>query len=580
VNPLVEALTGYIPALAPEIVLGVAACVLFLGATWCGGRRLWGGAALASLAVAGAVLAFTAVNAPTVESIKKEIETYDKLLVKPAEQAGAYKSYQEHRDADITQQRANAYAAPVQHSKLSVLFAAVALAGGVVLVLLSWNDVPDEHAAEYHACLLLIIAGVALVGAANELITLFLSLELVSIPTYVLLYLPRSDVKAQESAMKYFLLSIFSSALLLFGFSYLYGVAGTTNIPAIVEALSQPTTETGATGLALVAVVLVAAGLGFRLAAAPFHFYAPDVYEGTTNAVAAVLAFAPKVAAVAALVRVLGFVPGLGDGRALGLDLGGQTPRLLWILAAVTMSLGNLLALLQDNLRRLLAYSSVAHAGYMLVGLAVAPKLGVGATFGGVEAVLFYLVAYGAMTIGVFAVISSLSTPKRPVESVKDLEGLSSSHPGAALAMVLFLFSLIGMPSTAGFVGKFLIFLSALGPDPARTAGLRADGFVSPSQDVWFFRALALIMALNAAVGAWYYLRIAALMYFRNPLKPLAKVRQWPALAAVAACAVVTLGLGVYADPLARTVKAAMHSDKPSAPAGGPAGPSAAAPGP
>ena len=206
--------------------------------------------------------------------------------------------------------------------------------------------------------------------------------------------------------MKYFLLSIFSSALLLFGFSYLYGT----------DRHDQPRRRwptrwrgpaPGAAGLALMALVMVTAGLGFRITAVPFHFYAPDVYQGTTPAAAALLAFVPKVAGFAALLRVFGFTLGLLDpGQAfVGQILGGQGLMLLWILAAVTMTLGNVLALLQDNIKRLLAYSSVAHAGYMLVGLAAAPLLGGSAPVAGVEAVLFYLVAYGAMTVGAFAVI-------------------------------------------------------------------------------------------------------------------------------------------------------------------------------
>src|SRR5262249_40245576 len=250
-------------------------------------------------------------------------------------------------------------------------------------------EVPDRTAAEFNACVLLITAGLMLTGAANELITLFLALELVSIPTYVLLYLQRTDTAAQEAAMKYFLLSVFSSALLLFGFSYLYGLTGTTNLPATADALGK-TVRLGLPGVALVALVMVVAGLGFRITAVPFHFYAPDVYQGTTSSAAGLLAFVPKLAGFAALLRVLGFVPheiAAGPGPDLtllegggppDLVLGAQVPRLLWILAVVTMSLGNVLALLQNNVKRLLAYSSVANAGYLLVGLVVARFLPAG----------------------------------------------------------------------------------------------------------------------------------------------------------------------------------------------------------
>jgi NADH-quinone oxidoreductase subunit N len=370
-----------------------------------------------------------------------------------------------------------------------------------------------------------------LTGAANELITLFLALEVISIPTYVLLYLPRYDNAAQEAAMKYFLLSIFSSALLLFGFSYLYGLTGTTNLPAGLAALGNVETG-GLPRTAQVALVMVVAALGFRITAVPFHFYAPDVYQGTPTVAAALLAFIPKVAGFAALVRVLGYL-WVGRSGTAGLALGEQVPMFFFILAAVTMSLGNLLALLQDNLKRLLAYSSVAHAGYMLIGLAVAPDLHGEGTAGGIDAVFFYLVAYGAMTIGAFAVLVYLSTSRRPVDMIDDLAGLSSSHPGVALFMALFLFSLIGIPLTAGFAGKFILFFGAIAAPPA------------PNHP-WLFRILALIGVINAAIGAWYYLRIVAVMYLRNPIKPLEKTRSWPGLATLWICAVVTLVLGFY----------------------------------
>jgi NADH-quinone oxidoreductase subunit N len=374
------------------------------------------------------------------------------------------------------------------------------------------------------------------------LVTLFLSLELISIPTYVLLYLPRYDDAAQEAAMKYFLLSIFSSALTLFGFSYLYGLAGTTNLPALLAALGNVGPDGLLPRTAQVALVMVVAGLGFRITAVPFHFYAPDVYQGTPTVAAALLAFIPKVAGFVALVRVLGFL-WIDRTGTVGLALGAQVPMLFFILAAVTMFLGNLLGLLQDNLKRLLAYSSVAHAGYMLMGLAVAPDLHVRGeeTAGGVDAVLFYLVAYGAMTIGAFAILAYLSTPQRPVEMIEDLAGLSRSHPGVALLMALFLFSLIGIPLTAGFAGKLVLFFGAM----------------AVPQHPWLFRILALIGVINAAIGAWYYLRVLVVMYLRNPIKPLENARSWPGLATLWICAALTLFLGVYPNPLLRVSRAA-----------------------
>ncbi len=544
-NPAtVAALTDYFGFLWPEILLVVFACVLFLGGTWRGGRSLWGWVALLGLAIAGLALGLLPVR-------------------------------QFPGDAAANASR---FAAPLVFDRLALLLRGLALAGGAVLVLFGWDEVPDDQAAEYHGCLLLMVAGTAFTAMANDLVTLFLALELISIPTYVLLYLPRIDRAAQEAAMKYFLLSVFSSALLLFGFSYLYGLTGTTNLPGEMETLTAARTGGFLPGVALVALVMVVAGLGFKITAVPFHFYAPDVYQGTTTGAAAILAFVPKVAGFTALVRVLGFVlPALvpvtdSGGGVIGVDLesrpypglplGEQLPVLLWIVAAVTMSLGNLLALLQDNVKRLLAYSSVAHAGYMLIGLAVAPRLlGGGAPVGGVEAVLFYLVSYGAMTVGAFAVLSSLSTRERPAETVDDLAGLGRSHPGTALLMALFLFSLIGLPATAGFWGKLWLFQGAVSvpvvPDDP-TSPERHRLFEASTEQHRLFLTLAIIGAVNAAVAAFYYLRIAAVMFLREPLQPLPKARPGPVRAAIWVCALATLAFGFYPTPLLRAVKTAV----------------------
>ncbi len=563
---ITQALINYLPLALPEVVLGVAACLMFLGATWRGGRNLWGGVALAGLGLAAAALIYTVLTIPTVQAAQERVNQITEQLDKGnadrplnAEQKAVLEKERDDLDAATN---AAVYAAPIVNSRLALFFKALALAGAVVLVLTSWREVSDGLAAEFHACLLLITAGVCLTGAANELITLFLSLELISIPTYILLYLPRSDAKAQESAMKYFLLSIFSSALLLFGFSYLYGTAGTTNLTALGEALTRPSNDGGGVGLALTALVLVTAGLGFKITAVPFHFYTPDVYEGTTPSAAAILSFVPKVAGFAALFRVFGYTLGLlGPSQAfVGQILEGQGLKLLWILAAVTMTLGNVLALLQNNLKRLFAYSSVGHAGYMLVGLAAAPLLGGAAPVAGVEAVVFYLVAYTAMTIGAFAVLAYLNSAQRPVETVDDLAGLSVSRPWAALVMVLFLFSLIGMPLTAGFWAKFQVVFGAMDvpPDAAASAG---------SQSLLWFILLAVITAINAAIGAWYYLRIATVMYLRTPLHPVERPRFGPVLVAVWLCALTTLAVGLYPRPLQQAVQYSVRGPAVATPA-------------
>jgi NADH-quinone oxidoreductase subunit N len=494
-----NAIVAQFGQLVPEMVLALFACILFVGGAFVPDvkRSRWNVTALAGL-----LLALFA------------------LLVPPAYQVAS--------------------GVPFVFDGLAFLTRLIALGSGMVLVALSWDEVPERQVSDYLACLLVIVLGAGLVGAANDLVGMFIALEVVSIPTYVLLYLPRHDDAAQEAALKYFLLSVVSSALVLFGFSYLYGMGGTTNLTELFKELTEAqqfadhaanaehfSSYRTAAGLAHVALIMVAAGLGFRITAVPFHFYAPDVYQGTSAGAAALLAMIPKIAGFAALLRVLGFVVpgGVGGGTALS----AQVPILLGFLAVITMSLGNLLAILQDDLRRLLAYSSVAHAGYMLVALASAAHLPASAS-GGVAALLYYLVAYGAMTVGVFTVIAMLNRPDRPVETIDDLAGLSRSHPGVAIMLTVLLFSLIGIPLTAGFTGKLMIFFGAMAVE-------------GPS--AWLYRVLALIGMLNAAVGAWYYLRIVSAMYLRTAVRPIVTPGTIGGLSALAVCVVLTVGLSV-----------------------------------
>jgi NADH-quinone oxidoreductase subunit N len=494
-----QALAGILPFLAPEMILGAVACLIFLGGTVRADRHLWGSAALAGFVAALVALHF---------GHRHDIATDDLGVV------------------------------PVLFDSLANYGRVLAYAGGIVFVLFSWNELPDRHAADWHACLLILAAGAGLVAAANDLVALFLALEMVSIPTYVMLYLPRHDEAAQEAALKYFLLSVFSSALVLFGFSYLYGITGTTNLTQILQMLNLQESARDIPMIGAVVLITIVAGLAFRVTAAPFHFYAPDVYQGAPTVAAALLAWVPKVVGFVALLRVLGFVlpwdvqaAGAVQPRMIGIGLSEQVPILFWFLAVITMTWGNLLALLQDNLKRLFAYSSIAHAGYMLIALAAAPYLRQepgGAD--GVEALLYYLVAYGVMTVGAFAAFAYLSTPERPVETVDDLAGLSRSHPGVALMTAIFLFSLIGIPLTAGFTGKLLIFFGAM--------AVRAE-------HAYLYQVLALIGVVNAAIGAWYYLRLVAVMYLRQPLQPLTPRRNLPGLATLTICVVLTVGLSV-----------------------------------
>ena len=404
----------------------------------------------------------------------------------------------------------------------------LALSAGILLVLILWNQVDDGYAAEAHACLLAIIAGTNLVAAADDLVSLFLALELVSIPTYVLLYLSRRDRIGSEATVKYFLLSVFSSALVLYGMCWVYGVTGTTNFASVARLTAAEDASADGRMLSL-AFALVLAGLGFRIAAVPFHFYAPDVFQGTTAANAALLSYVPKVIGFVALLRLL---PATGATQAIAGWVPQESARwLLAVLAVATMSWGNLMALRQKHLYRLMAYSSVAHAGYMLVGLAVGDV----EPTGGTEALLFYLAAYGLMTIGVFAMLSTVALPDeprpRPLETDDDLRGLSRARPAVAVLLAICLFSLTGLPPTAGFLGKLNLFLAAWSDTSA------------------LGRSLAVIMALNAGIAAWYYLRLIAVMFLepadvRTP-EPAAVVpgAGWPAWLAGAICTAATVAI-------------------------------------
>jgi NADH-quinone oxidoreductase subunit N len=430
---------------------------------------------------------------------------------------------------------------------------------GPVLVIILTRQIDDGSSAEAHACLLALLAGVNFVAMATDLVGLFLALELVSIPTYIYLYLPRRDAQMQEAALKYFLLSVFSSAFVLFGMSWLFGATGTTRldeisaqVSATVAAIAQPEAAVADVGdddadavdaattstvpavlhpkMTLAGLAILIAGLCFRLAAVPFHFYAPDVFQGSNAASASMLSLVPKVAGFAALVRVLPdgsqwLVGSLSDGASetwsAGLHRLADAPvqNLFAVIAILTMTLGNLMALRQHNLFRLLAYSSIAHSGYMLVGFAIGQG---GATIGGVTALWFYLATYGLVTLGLFALLASASA-ERPLTTDADLAGLSQTHPAIAVLLAVSLFSLTGLPPTAGFWGKLNLF--------------QASWASSSPWGMWMAGAIA----VNAAIAAWYYLRLIAAMY-REPATPQPATRlAWAPAAAGAVCALATL---------------------------------------
>ncbi|HXY37729.1 MAG TPA: NADH-quinone oxidoreductase subunit N [Planctomycetaceae bacterium] len=418
----------------------------------------------------------------------------------------------------------------VQSDALAWFGRGVSILAGIVLVLINWDEVDDALSAEFHGVVLLMVAGVSLTAAANDLIVLFLALELVSIPTYVFLYLPRRQAPALEATTKYFFLSIISSAITLYGFSFLYGAVGSTHLGAIHAALGHfPAARSPA--ILLIAAACVVAGLSFRVTAVPFHFYAPDVFQGSHAGAAALLAFIPKVAGFLALYRIIHFDSIDPFIRTAAESLRGWCEAVFWLMAVASMIIGNVLALLQRDLKRLLAYSSVANAGYMLVGLAAGHHR---SSVGGAPALLFYLVAYGATISGVFGMLVLLKRGDRSVETIDDLAGLSQTHPAAAAILMLLLFSLTGLPPTGGFIGKLNLLMAAW------------------SQQTTSAEILAIVLAINAAVAAGYYLRIVAAMYLR-PAPETVEVRATellPAWLGIGLCLVVSVGLFFFPGPL------------------------------
>jgi NADH-quinone oxidoreductase subunit N len=429
---------------------------------------------------------------------------------------------------------------PIVIDPMSLGLRWIALLAGAVFTLAASRR-EKELAAEFQGSLMLVITGAMLAASANELVLLFLGLELISIPTYVLLFLGRRDRASAEATMKYFYLSLLSSALLLYGFCFLYGISGTTviagsgEVRGIREAFLS-SSDSPLFKLAPVALVLIVAGFGFKLAAAPFQFYAPDVYQGTTNANAGLLAVIPKLAGVAGLLRLaLLVMPGSSAGEKA---FAWQLPL---VLAMLTMTIGNICALWQKDVRRLLAYSSIAHGGYLLIGLAVgAANMSTAShqASGGAGAMLFYVLVYALATMGSFCTLAYLGSPRRELSGVEELAGLSHHQPLAAAALAIFMFSLAGIPPLAGFWGKLSLFGSAI---QLAAASQEAN----TSLALWFV-ALAVVAALNAAIGAAYYLRIIGVMYFQSPGAAAPAAGGRGALFGGVLCALLVLVSGMF----------------------------------
>jgi NADH-quinone oxidoreductase subunit N len=353
-----------------------------------------------------------------------------------------------------------------------------------VLVVLAANSYLERENlpfAEFYALLLFATAGMGVLASARELLTAFIGLELSSISSYILAGFRRDSTKSSEASLKYFLLGSFATAFFLYGIALVYGATGTTNLGRMDDA--DPNSNLLKLGLSLILI-----GIGFKVAAAPFQIWTPDVYEGAPTPVTALFSAGPKAAAFALLLRIFASVPAATHFWFWA----------FWVLAALTMFAGNLGALLQTNVKRLLAYSSIAHAGYILVAFAavtfMANDLNGGAT-PAYAAVLFYLLSYALVKIGAFTVVSEIGGWGEKNLTLDDYAGLAQRQPVAAAALSLYLLSLLGLPVTAGFFGKFYIFKAAVN-----------------SHLIW----LAVLMAINSIIGAYYYLRVIVVMYMRE----------------------------------------------------------------
>ena len=401
----------------------------------------------------------------------------------------------------------------VKVDAFSIFFHFVVAAVTILVILSSYEymEVQQIRAGEYYGLVLFGAVGMDLMSSAVELVLIFIALEISSISTYILAGFRRRAAISAESSVKYFLLGSFATAFFLYGVALIFGATGSTSIPKISEALAGYLAGGGGPLLAYLGIALMFVGLGFKVAAAPFHIWTPDVYEGAPSPVVGFMSTAPKAAVFAVLLRVMFQLQ--APGRIW----------LIWVAAALSMTLGNIAALVQDNVKRLLAYSSIAHAGYLLVAFASLPE-------SGIPAAMFYTASYAAMNVGAFAVVGHFASAGERYVTLEDYSGLGRRSPVLAAILTIFLLSLIGIPITGGFFAKFYVFSAAL---QANLVGL------------------TIIAVLNSAVAAYYYLRLMVVMYMREPRED-APVTPIPSGLAVALglSLAATIYLGILPGPV------------------------------
>jgi NADH-quinone oxidoreductase subunit N len=390
----------------------------------------------------------------------------------------------------------------------STFFKLIFIVNIILTVLISSNYLVTMkiNFGEYYSLILFATLGMMLMASAADIIILYLGLELMALSTYILAGFIRYDIKSNEAAMKYLLLGAFASAILLYGTSMVYGLTGTTDLKGIAAYIEN--NRLALNPVLTLSMILIAVAFSFKIAAVPFHMWAPDAYEGAPTPITAFMSVGPKAAGFAVFGRV--FITAFGPVQF-------NWAPVLVAIAILTMAVGNIVALSQTNIKRMLAYSSIAHAGYMLLGI-------IAGTSDGMASVLTYMLIYAFMNIGAFAVVIMLRTEGFKGEQITDYEGLSKTHPTAAALMLVFMFSLTGIPPMAGFMGKFYLFMAAI------NAGY-----------TW----LVVVAVMFSAISAYFYLRIVMLMYMKEP-KDAVELNSSPGMGlalAVTAAAVVLIGI-------------------------------------
>jgi NADH-quinone oxidoreductase subunit N len=393
----------------------------------------------------------------------------------------------------------------------ALFFNWIFLAASLIVALISYNylEIEGEHRGEYYGLILLATCGMFFLAAGTDLVTLFIGLELMALCFYVMVGFLRSDKRSNEAAMKYLLLGSFSSGFLVYGFSVLYGISGSTRLSDIAVALAA---RQASDPLVILALVTTSVGLLFKVSAVPFHMWAPDTYEGAPTTVTAYLAVASKAASFAFLLRM--FTGPLASTRDVWAPL-------LAVVAVLSMTVGNLAAITQSNVKRLLAYSSISHAGYILLGLVAGNETGV-------QGVLVYVLVYTFMNLGAFLVLVALRRKGLPGEDIDDFAGLVHKSPGYAFLMLIFLLSLAGIPPTAGFIGKYFIFLSLI-----------QTGHYT----------LAVVATLYVAVAIYYYFRIVRSMFVGVLTEGTPIATSFGLKLALAITGIMTLAIGIYPQP-------------------------------